>query len=82
MREAGVYFSIESGETLLPQTVEYLGDQHFLYATDIPHWDNEFPHSLEALWAHPSLSQETKERILYRNSQVLFGLREHSVAPS
>jgi predicted TIM-barrel fold metal-dependent hydrolase len=81
-REANLYFSIEAGETLLPETVQYLGAQHFLYASDIPHWDNEFPHSLEALWAHPSLSQETREKILYQNPQVLFGLSEYAAAPA
>jgi len=23
--------------------IEYLGDDHFLYASDVPHWDGEFP---------------------------------------
>jgi predicted TIM-barrel fold metal-dependent hydrolase len=73
-RESPLYVSIEAGEGLLPETLDYVGDDHFLYATDIPHWDNEFPESLEALREHPRLSRETKEKILYRNAQALFGL--------
>ena len=74
VRESSLYFSVEAGETLLPQAIEYLGDQHFLYATDIPHWDNEFPESLAALRNHPALSRETKDRILYHNARALYSL--------
>jgi predicted TIM-barrel fold metal-dependent hydrolase len=69
---------VEAGETLLPQAIEYVGDQHFLYATDIPHWDNEFPESLEALRAHPALSEETKAKVLYDNARALYGLAVHA----
>jgi len=78
VRDSSLYFSLEAGETLLPQAIEYLGDQHFLYATDIPHWDNEFPESLEALRAHPGLSQETKAKVLYDNARALYGLPVHA----
>jgi hypothetical protein len=26
-----------------PQSIEHVGDDHFLYASDVPHWDGEFP---------------------------------------
>ena len=45
-----------------------------MYASDIPHWDNEFPGNLDALRKSNSLSREAKEKILYRNAQELFGL--------
>jgi predicted TIM-barrel fold metal-dependent hydrolase len=82
VREASIYFSLEAGESQLPQTIDYLGDRHFLYASDIPHWDNEFPASLEHLWEHPALSAETKERLLYRNAQELFALTAPAPAPA
>jgi len=74
VRESNLYFSLEAGETLLPQAIEYLGDQHFLYATDIPHWDNEFPESLHAVRSHAGLSRETREKLLYHNARALYGL--------
>ena len=43
VRDRPLYFSVEAGETLLPETLKYVGDDHFVYASDIPHWDNEFP---------------------------------------
>jgi len=48
--------------------------EHFLYASDIPHWDNEFPGNLHALRNHPTLSDKDKEKILYKNAKELFSL--------
>jgi predicted TIM-barrel fold metal-dependent hydrolase len=73
-RESQIYVSLEAEEGLLPATVDYVGAEHFLYASDIPHWDNEFPKNLIDLREHPGLSREVKEKILYRNAQALFGI--------
>jgi predicted TIM-barrel fold metal-dependent hydrolase len=73
-RESPMYVSLEAAEGLLAAAVDYVGDDHFLYASDIPHWDNEFPKNLEELWARPDLSADTKEKILHRNARALFGL--------
>jgi hypothetical protein len=74
VRESPVYFTVEPGETLVPETVNYLGERHFMYASDFPHWDSEFPESLEQLWNHPKLSESTKRKILYDNAKEFFGL--------
>jgi predicted TIM-barrel fold metal-dependent hydrolase len=74
VRESKIYFSLEAGETLLPEAIKYLGAEHFLYASDIPHWDNEFPGNLHALRNHPVLSESDKEKILYKNAKELFAL--------
>ncbi|MDE0213296.1 MAG: amidohydrolase family protein, partial [Deltaproteobacteria bacterium] len=58
----------------LAATVDYVGSDHFVYASDIPHWDNEFPGNLEHLRNHPDLSDEVKEKILRKNAQRLFDL--------
>jgi predicted TIM-barrel fold metal-dependent hydrolase len=81
-RESPIYVSLEAEEGLLAAAVEYVGDDHFLYASDIPHWDNEFPRNLRALREHPELARETKEKILYRNAQTLFGLGTRVASPA
>jgi predicted TIM-barrel fold metal-dependent hydrolase len=65
---------MEPGESQLAHTIDYLGADHFIYASDIPHWDNEFPGNLEHLRNHPGVSAEVKEKILYKNAKQLFGL--------
>ncbi len=74
VRESNLYFSLESGESQLAATVDYMGSDHFVYASDIPHWDNEFPENLRHLRNHPDLSDEVKEKILRKNAQRLFDL--------
>jgi predicted TIM-barrel fold metal-dependent hydrolase len=81
-RESPIYVSLEAEEGLLAAAVDYVGDDHFLYASDIPHWDNEFPRNLRALREHPQLTRETKEKILYRNAQTLFGLGTRVASPA
>jgi hypothetical protein len=36
VRESKMYFSVEPGESQLVHTVDYVGAEHFLYASDIP----------------------------------------------
>jgi uncharacterized protein len=74
VRKSEVYFSIESGESQLAHTIEYLGAEHFVYASDIPHWDCEFPENLEQLRNHEALSAEVKKKILSENAKRLFKL--------
>jgi len=74
VRESKMYFSVEPGESQLAATVDYVGAQHFLYASDIPHWDNEFPGNLKHLRGHKQLSDDAKEKILYKNAKELFSL--------
>jgi len=74
VRESKMYFSVEPGESQLVHAVDYVGAEHFLYASDIPHWDNEFPDNLHDLREHKQLSSEAKEKILYKNAKELFAL--------
>jgi len=69
-----MYFSVEPGESQLAATVDYVGAQHFLYASDIPHCDNEYPGNLKHLRGHKQLSDDAKEKILYKNAKELFSL--------
>src|SRR5262249_32296146 len=74
VKKSEVYFSIESGESQLAHTIEYVGAEHFVYASDIPHWDCEFPENLEQLRNHRALSPEVKKKILSENAKQLFKL--------
>jgi predicted TIM-barrel fold metal-dependent hydrolase len=73
-RASNIQISIEAGETLLGQTIEYAGAEHFMYATDVPHWDGEFPESLHDLRGRTDLSLEQKQQILSGNARQLYRL--------
>jgi predicted TIM-barrel fold metal-dependent hydrolase len=73
-RESQVYVSLEAEEAFLPQTFDHLGDSHFLFASDFPHWDAEFPKNLEVLEARGDISEAIKRKLVYDNAKALFGL--------
>ena len=74
VRKSNVYFSSEPGESQLAATIDYVGADHFVFASDIPHWDCEFPGNLEHLRNHPTLTDAVKEKMLYQNAKRLFNL--------
>ena len=74
VRKSNVFFSIEPGESQLANTIDYVGAEHFLFASDVPHWDCEFPGNLQHIRNHPVLSDGVKEQILYKNAKRLFNL--------
>jgi predicted TIM-barrel fold metal-dependent hydrolase len=73
-RKSTLKVSIEAGETLLRETIDVVGAEHLVYATDVPHWDCEFPGNLEHLRADPRLTAEEKQKILHDNAKELFNL--------
>lgn len=42
-----VFFSFEADEPLLATCVEHLGTKAWVYASDYPHWDSEFPGTVD-----------------------------------
>ena len=73
-RRSNLKVSIEADEQLLAETIKCIGVEHFVFATDVPHWDCEFPGNLRHLRGHRGISAEQKERILYTNAKELFNI--------
>ena len=71
------YFTIETEEAALPDAVEFLGPERFLFATDYPHDDPggsmKF-RDVQLLAVNKSLSEDTKELIRHGNAERLFKL--------
>lgn len=71
------YFTIETEEPQLPEAVEFLGAEHFLFATDYPHDDPggsmKFKDA-ELLRANTRISEQDKELIRHENARGLFKL--------
>ena len=73
-REHEVYVSVEPEETFLSPMIDHLGADHFVFASDVPHWDARFPDNLEFLESRSDLGPDVKQKILYDNGKRLFGL--------
>jgi predicted TIM-barrel fold metal-dependent hydrolase len=73
-RESSIKVSIEGKESLLRETVDFVGVEHLVYATDVPHWDGEFPENLEEIRATDVIDDDEKKAILRDNAEALFAL--------
>ena len=69
-----LYFAVESGEKSLPETVRRLGDAILFYASDVPHWDHDFPESLREAKERADVSPETRRKIVAENARRLYAL--------
>ena len=65
---------LEGKETLLRETVDFVGIEHLVYATDVPHWDGEFPENLEEIRDTDVIDEKEKKAILRDNAEALFAL--------
>jgi predicted TIM-barrel fold metal-dependent hydrolase len=74
LRKSSIVLSIEADETFLLDTIDFVGADHFVFASDIPHWDSEWPHNIQGIRRHPKLSAEVKRKILYDNAKTFYGL--------
>lgn len=71
------YFTIETEEPELPEAIEFLGAERFLFATDYPHDDPGGRMKFEdvrLLRDHQKIAEDAKELIRFKNAQHLFSL--------
>ena len=71
------YFTIETEEPELPEALEFLGAERFLFATDYPHDDPGGRMKFEdvrLLRDNRQIAEDAKELIRWKNAQRLFNL--------
>jgi predicted TIM-barrel fold metal-dependent hydrolase len=66
------YFTCEGEESALPLVIEQFGDQCMMYASDYPHWDMEWPHSVAQVVNRKDISDKTKQNILADNAKAFY----------
>lgn len=69
------WFAFECEETLLGPYVERLGDTSLVYSSDYPHWDSDFPGTVDTVRrVNAGLGEAGLARILGGNAARLYGL--------
>ncbi len=68
------YFTCEGEESALPLVIEQFGDECMMYASDYPHWDMEWPHSVSQVMRRKNISDLTKRKILGDNAKRFYRL--------
>jgi uncharacterized protein len=74
LADGNIFISLEADERLLPETMRILGDDIFVYASDFPHWDAEFPENIQNLMAREDLNEEQRVKVTRENAVRLYRL--------
>ncbi len=74
VRGGTLYFSCEADEWLLPQALRLIGENQVVYASDFPHWDHDYPESVEEIQKRGDLTDTQKRKILADNARRLYRL--------
>jgi len=56
----------------LPLVIEQFGDGCMMYASDYPHWDTEWPHTVTQVVRRKDISDSTKQKILADNAKRFY----------
>jgi predicted TIM-barrel fold metal-dependent hydrolase len=64
----------EADEKLLPLALGEIGEEHVLLATDYPHHDSVFPHTVSTIKARDDITDRQKQFILGGNAARLLNL--------
>jgi predicted TIM-barrel fold metal-dependent hydrolase len=66
--------SCEPGEIMLPAVVAAAGDKCIMYASDYPHGDSKWPHTVSSIRS-AGFSVDTQDRILGENAARLYNIQ-------
>jgi predicted TIM-barrel fold metal-dependent hydrolase len=75
VKGGNIYFSCEAEEILLRPALDYVGARQVLYASDFPHWDHGYPHSLKELKDRADVTDAEKHQIFSDNPRRLYGMK-------
>ncbi len=68
------YVTCEADEKRLPAAIEEIGADHICLATDYPHFDSRYPHTVSEIRKRTDLTNQQKESILGGNAAGLLAL--------
>ena len=68
------WVTCEADEADLTRPIAELGEDRILMATDYPHFDSEYPHTVETIRARKDLDERQKTKVLGGNAASLLGI--------
>jgi predicted TIM-barrel fold metal-dependent hydrolase len=70
------FVTLEGSEPLLPEVIQHLGEDNFLFGSDFPHPDHNLNSVDEFLALKGRLPEKTMRKILWDNPARFFGIEE------
>ncbi len=68
MRGPQCFFSLDPDEITIAPTAELMGEDRLMWASDYPHFDCRFPHTVDFVTDRPELSERLKAKIMGENA--------------
>lgn len=68
------FFGVECGEKTISDAIRTTGDDCLLYASDFPHWDGDWPHTVKTVMDRSDISDTTKKKMLHDNVARFYNL--------
>jgi uncharacterized protein len=75
LRSGNVFFSCEADEKQLKYVIQEYPAENILFASDYPHWDCAFPHSIEEFMGRDDITADTKKKIICDSFQKFYNLK-------
>ncbi|ETW97254.1 MAG: hypothetical protein ETSY1_23415 [Candidatus Entotheonella factor] len=69
-----LFFGCEAEERMLGPTLDLIGHDTVMYASDWPHWDGDYPASLHEMQQREDLNESQRHGVLYRAAARFYGL--------
>ena len=74
VKSESCFVSCEPDEEGLAHTAEVLGEDRIIFASDYPHGDCDFPHSVRKIRDRKDIAESLKQKILWNNPARLYGI--------
>lgn len=74
IKRAPWYFHAEADESQIPTAIKVLGADKLFYASDWPHWDHEYPESLDEILGREDVSDEDKRFLTRETALAMYGM--------
>ena len=68
------FFGVECGEKTIADAVRWGLENALLYASDYPHWDGDWPHTVKKVRERQDLSASIKQKMLHDNAVRFYKL--------
>jgi predicted TIM-barrel fold metal-dependent hydrolase len=75
IRSGRIFFGVECEEMTIPDGVRWGLEDTLLYASDYPHWDCDWPHTVASVRDRQDMSDEVKRKMLHENALRYYGPR-------
>jgi predicted TIM-barrel fold metal-dependent hydrolase len=73
-KERPWYFHTEAEEQMLSYFISVMGDDKVFFASDFPHWDGDYPATVDEMLERKDLSEESQQKVMGENARKLYRL--------